>query len=250
MNNSSVVQDYNDLTLVCNNAGFLHAKGMPFYYNAYEIFLNETNGLGGRTESIRYVYDLNFAATDIRSHIGVQSNDIHFLYSETDGIMFYLNNNGITLEKPLMFKEGSGWTHFPQTNKTWNKFEVKENAYAPYSNFRVGAALLLENGTIVTGNNQENAAYPSGICAERVAIWKASSEFPNHKILKLAISASSSTQLTKEPVAPSIPVESVDFMDAAGSAIVIAVKRSITAKNNTASLKTDNFFVIIITLPV
>jgi len=80
--------------------------------------------------------------------------------------------------------------------------EVKENAYAPYSNFRVGAALLLENGTIVTGNNQENAAYPSGICAERVAIWKASSEFPNHKILKLAISASSSTQLTKEPVAP------------------------------------------------
>jgi archaellum component FlaC len=124
MNNSSVVQDYNDLTLVCNNAGFLHAKGIPFYYNAYEIFLNETDGLGGRTEGVRYVYDLNFAATDIRRHIGVQSNDIHFLYSETDGIMFYLNNNGITLEKPLMFEEGSGWTHFPQTNKTWNKFEV------------------------------------------------------------------------------------------------------------------------------
>lgn len=80
--------------------------------------------------------------------------------------------------------------------------EVKGTAYAPYSNFKVGAALLLEDGTIVTGNNQENAAYPSGICAERVAIWKASSEFPNHKILKLAISASSSTQLTKEPVAP------------------------------------------------
>jgi cytidine deaminase len=80
--------------------------------------------------------------------------------------------------------------------------EIKNNAYAPYSKFKVGAALLLEDGTIITGNNQENAAYPSGICAERVAIWKASSDFPNHKILKLAISASSSLQLTKEPVAP------------------------------------------------
>jgi cytidine deaminase len=80
--------------------------------------------------------------------------------------------------------------------------EIKNNAYAPYSKFKVGAALLLEDGTIITGNNQENAAYPSGICAERVAIWKASSDFPNHKILKLAISASSSSQITKEPVAP------------------------------------------------
>ncbi|MBI9042537.1 cytidine deaminase [Lutibacter sp.] len=80
--------------------------------------------------------------------------------------------------------------------------EAKQNAYAPYSKFKVGAALLLENGTIVTGNNQENAAYPSGMCAERVAIWKASSEFPNEKILKLAISASSSSQILNEPVAP------------------------------------------------
>jgi len=80
--------------------------------------------------------------------------------------------------------------------------EAKKNAYAPYSNFKVGAAFLLEDGTIVTGNNQENAAYPSGMCAERVAIWKVSSEYPNLKISKLAITASSSTQLTKEPVAP------------------------------------------------
>ena len=80
--------------------------------------------------------------------------------------------------------------------------EAKKNAYAPYSKFKVGAAILLENGTIVTGNNQENAAYPSGMCAERVAIWKASSEFPNEKILKLAITASSSSQILHEPVAP------------------------------------------------
>ena len=80
--------------------------------------------------------------------------------------------------------------------------EVKKTAYAPYSKFRVGAAILLENGLIVTGNNQENAAYPSGICAERVAIWKAASDFPNQKIIALAITASSSSQTTKEPVAP------------------------------------------------
>jgi len=80
--------------------------------------------------------------------------------------------------------------------------EAKQNAYAPYSKFKVGAAMLLEDGTIITGNNQENAAYPSGMCAERVAIWKVSSEFPNKKILKLAISASSSAQILKEPVAP------------------------------------------------
>lgn len=80
--------------------------------------------------------------------------------------------------------------------------EAKQNAYAPYSKFKVGAAFLLEDGTMITGNNQENAAYPSGMCAERVAIWKVSSEFPNKKILKLAISASSSSQILKEPVAP------------------------------------------------
>ena len=65
--------------------------------------------------------------------------------------------------------------------------EARKTAYAPYSKFRVGAALLLENNEIVLGNNQENAAYPSGMCAERVAIWKAGSDFPGVKIKKLAI---------------------------------------------------------------
>ena len=81
-------------------------------------------------------------------------------------------------------------------------FEAKRNAYAPYSKFKVGAAFLLNNGAIITGNNQENAAYPSGMCAERVAIWRVSSQYPNQKILKLAITASSSSQIIKEPVAP------------------------------------------------
>ena len=51
--------------------------------------------------------------------------------------------------------------------------EATKKSYAPYSRFKVGAALLMEDDSIITGNNQENAAYPSGICAERVAIWKA-----------------------------------------------------------------------------
>jgi len=80
--------------------------------------------------------------------------------------------------------------------------EVKQKAYAPYSKFKVGAAFLLENGVVITGSNQENAAYPSGMCAERVAIWRASSEYPKQKIVSLAITASSSAQLTKDPVAP------------------------------------------------
>lgn len=79
---------------------------------------------------------------------------------------------------------------------------ARKKAYAPYSKFNVGAALLLENNEIVTGNNQENAAYPSGMCAERVAIWKAGSDYPNVKILQLAISASSSNSKVDKPVGP------------------------------------------------
>ena len=61
--------------------------------------------------------------------------------------------------------------------------------YAPYSNFFVGSAVLLNDGTVVTGSNQENAAYPSGLCAERVAIFSAGANHPTQKIRKLAIAA-------------------------------------------------------------
>lgn len=80
--------------------------------------------------------------------------------------------------------------------------EARNNAYAPYSNFNVGASLLLENGNIILGNNQENAAYPSGMCAERVAIWNAASQYPNLKVLKIFISANSSNKLVNKPVSP------------------------------------------------
>jgi cytidine deaminase len=57
-----------------------------------------------------------------------------------------------------------------------------KNAYAPYSHFRVGAAVLLSDGTVVSGNNQENAAYPSGLCAERVALFYANSNYPDKSV--------------------------------------------------------------------
>ena len=80
--------------------------------------------------------------------------------------------------------------------------EIRKKAYAPYSQFRVGAALLLDNGRIVLGSNQENAAYPSGLCAERVAIFHAGSIYPEAKILKIAITAASDTNQTKAPIPP------------------------------------------------
>lgn len=80
--------------------------------------------------------------------------------------------------------------------------EIRKKAYAPYSQFRVGAALLLDNGKVVLGSNQENAAYPSGLCAERVAIFHAGSIYPESKILKIAITAASDTNQTKAPIPP------------------------------------------------
>jgi len=80
--------------------------------------------------------------------------------------------------------------------------EARKNAYAPYSRFLVGCALQLENGQIVIGSNQENAAYPSGLCAERVAIFQAGALYPGVKIKKMAITAGSSTNLTEKPIPP------------------------------------------------
>lgn len=76
------------------------------------------------------------------------------------------------------------------------------NAYAVYSNFRVGAALLLENGKIIGGSNQENAAYPSGLCAERTAVFYANSQFPDIAVKVIAIAAYSNGEYLKEPITP------------------------------------------------
>jgi cytidine deaminase len=80
--------------------------------------------------------------------------------------------------------------------------EIRKNAYAPYSKFRVGCAILLDNGKIVLGSNQENAAYPSGLCAERVAIFQAGAIYPEAKISKMAISATSDEKPVLAPIPP------------------------------------------------
>ena len=80
--------------------------------------------------------------------------------------------------------------------------QARENAYAPYSLFRVGAAILMASGEITIGNNQENAAYPSGLCAERVAIFHTGAIFPNEKISAMAITARSLNKSLSEPIGP------------------------------------------------
>ena len=75
-------------------------------------------------------------------------------------------------------------------------------AYAPYSGFLVGASVLLENEKIISGNNQENVAYPSGLCAERVALFYAAAKYPEVGIITIAISAKSKTFEIKDVVSP------------------------------------------------
>jgi len=81
--------------------------------------------------------------------------------------------------------------------------DATQYSYAPYSQFHVGAALLLKNGQIIRGCNQENAAFPAGICAERSAIFAAGAQYPDQPITTLAIAARDGRgNLTEEPVSP------------------------------------------------
>ncbi len=80
--------------------------------------------------------------------------------------------------------------------------EALKGSYAPYSEFHVGAAALLANGEFVLGSNQENTAYPSGLCAERVALFHAQSTFPGVPVLALAITAQCDHFVTRDPITP------------------------------------------------
>ena len=86
----------------------------------------------------------------------------------------YENSDSLDSESKLLFSKAK---------------DISRSAYAPYSQFQVGAAVLLENGKIILGTNQENAAYPDGLCAERVAVFAASAKYPDIKIMKIAIAA-------------------------------------------------------------
>lgn len=80
--------------------------------------------------------------------------------------------------------------------------KATETSYAPYSKFNVGAAVLLENGETISGSNQENAAFPSGTCAERTTIFYASARFPGVRFCKLAIAAFTDGEFIEEPISP------------------------------------------------
>ena len=79
---------------------------------------------------------------------------------------------------------------------------ASEGAYAPYSNFNVGAAVRLSNGEIIAASNQENAAYPSGLCAERVAIFYAHAKFPDASVESIAVTASVGGHICETPTYP------------------------------------------------
>lgn len=78
--------------------------------------------------------------------------------------------------------------------------KAMKNSHSPYSGFRVGVAVLLESGRIVYGSNQENVAYPSGLCAERVALFMIGTTYPDDKILSMAITAQTDQFLIENPV--------------------------------------------------
>ncbi len=104
----------------------------------------------------------------------------------------------------LVIEEYPGKDSLPDQDRQLleNAIEASDKAYAPYSSFRVGAAVRLEDGRIFTGNNQENASYPSGLCAERVAVFSAQALFPGKAIDSIAIYATSAEFRLKHPVTP------------------------------------------------
>lgn len=107
-------------------------------------------------------------------------------------------------EYPLRYKEYADISECPPS---WQELilEAKsamQKAYAPYSKFKVGAAVLLDNGIVVQGNNQENASFPMGSCAERVAVHYAGATYPQAKITAIAIVASNESGILKSPISP------------------------------------------------
>ncbi len=123
--------------------------------------------------------------------------------------------------------------------------EAVNNAYAPYSQFNVGAAVLLDNGEIIAGTNQENAAYPSGLCAERVAVFYANSKYPNSAILKLAVTARTGGEFLEPSVPPCGSCRQVlmetEIRFSHPIKIILAGKKTVRILDNAKSLLPLNF---------
>lgn len=111
------------------------------------------------------------------------------------------------MKKNKIVIEFEQYRNVEQINEQYKKL-IKESkdavhsAYAPYSKFNVGAAVFLENNEIITGTNQENSAYPSGLCAERVALFYANSKYPAVPVKALSIAAFFNNEFLKNPTPP------------------------------------------------
>ncbi len=107
-------------------------------------------------------------------------------------------------ERVSKFIEYASLDELPEEDKKLIEQARKSvmSAYSPYSRFSVGAAVLLENGTVMLGNNQENASYPIGLCAERVAVFAAAANYPGVKMKAIAITALSKQFLIDKPITP------------------------------------------------
>lgn len=79
---------------------------------------------------------------------------------------------------------------------------MTQNAYCPYSHFHVGAAALLADGQVIAGSNQENAAYPSGLCAERTTLFAANANYPNTPVIALAVACYTNGHFSKQVISP------------------------------------------------
>ena len=108
------------------------------------------------------------------------------------------------VERLISYKEYSSVKELSKEDELllYEAAEATNGSYSPYSNFAVGAAVLLENGEIIQGSNQENAAYPVGLCAERVALFYASHKYPNIAVKAIAITAKSESHPVEDPIKP------------------------------------------------
>ena len=109
-----------------------------------------------------------------------------------------------TKELKISYEEFLSLDELPAADRELAQAAIKamEGSYAPYSHFNVGAAVRLGDGTIVIGSNQENAAYPSGLCAERTALFAAGAQHPDQPVLSLAVTGGSEMVIEEEPATP------------------------------------------------
>ena len=109
--------------------------------------------------------------------------------------------------------------------------EATNRSYAPYSHFSVGAAARLANGIVVTGTNQENAAYPSGLCAERTTLFYANSQHPDQAVTTLAIAARNEhDEFLESPIPPASDARNGEALQAANAGVAVWQKGNLRAE--------------------